>query len=287
MSDPLDACRGEVERFLLDETGELTLLVDLEGQGTMVAVRGPSQQILGLDAAACAGLSVSRLRPDTGTRRLMAFGPALLAEPGFFGEVGLRHDSGVTRIVSVRVHPFATAEGARRALVRVVDVSEQVNLTHELRSAHVSLQQAFRALSEQERSLAEARRSTALSLFAAALSHELNNPLASMTSCLYTLREDLEALSTGWPAQVPRPEELPEMSEISAELGCSLQRIALVAKRLSELEIPLRKTRYQLVEALRGAAAEFQAVLEPSEAVQMNSDPAALGRMLIEHTRAG
>jgi signal transduction histidine kinase len=277
-TDDWDTLRPEVERFVLEETGELTLLLDPERM-VVLSARGPTERILGRPPRALEGLAVSELRPADGERRPgTRLGPEVLREPGFFGEVALRHADGSTCLTSLRVRPFALPDGAQRVLLRVIDASEQVALALELQRAHAALQEAFGQLGEHERALAESRRAASLSHFAAALSHELNNALAPIGAGLKEMELCLADVRGAWPAGRPQPLAFGEMSEIGQDVVKTVARVATIASRLAELEIPVRAKRFLLSAELQ-MSAPGEAILAP-EKLEMDSDPAALSRLL-------
>ncbi len=271
--------REAIERAVLDDSPEVSLIVDLES-GRIEGVRGPSDRLLGRPSRELARQRIDVLQPrDLPARRLMAFGVGLLRTPGYYGEVAVAGPDGEYRVVAVRSVPLELSEGRPGALVRLLDVAEQVRLSEALREAHAALQQSYRELAEQSQRLDQARRAASLSVFAAGLAHELNNPTAFAMSCARSLREYLEDIAAMWPEGTPRPPELQEAGEIVSDIHDGLGRVAGIVARLRELEIRPQPHEFDLVAMLRSRFEE-EVEIEAPPRLDVHSDPGAIERAL-------
>ncbi|RMG17969.1 MAG: PAS domain-containing sensor histidine kinase [Deltaproteobacteria bacterium] len=271
--------RKAIETAVLDDAPEVTLLVDLEA-GCIEGVRGPCDRLLGRPARDLEGKRVDTLQPrDLPARRLMAFGLGLLRSTGYYGEVAVAGPEGEYRVVAVRTVPLELAPGRPGALVRLLDVAEQVRLSEALREAHTALQASYRRLAEQSQRLDQARRAASLSTFAAGLAHELNNPAAFATSCARTLREYLEDIAKAWPEGSPRPVELQEGDEIVQDILDGLGRVTHIVSRLRELELRPNPHEFDLAAMLRGRFGD-EAQVEVAPRLDVHTDPGAIERAL-------
>jgi signal transduction histidine kinase len=275
------ANRPVLEKLLLDQSAEVTLLIERK-DFRILGARGPTEAVLGHPASDLEGQGVMLIRPHREEgRRVMPFGPALLEEPGFYGEIVVGSPDGTNRSVAMRVQPFESDSGRKLVLVRMDDVTEQVQLGLELRRTHRSLQDAYTQLREQGRALDEARRAASLQNFAAGLSHELNNPAGSAQASLSSMASFIEDLVEAHFHGKPIPEELGEIREIASEVNVSLKRISDIVRRLNELETPVRGGPMDLAEFLRGILSHAgHLTFRGPKQIPMHSDSAAIQRML-------
>jgi PAS domain S-box-containing protein len=278
--DAWGAHREILERLVLDQSVEVWLLVEA-GRGLILAARG-ALGAFGHTPQSVVDQDLSVFRPrEASTRRVLPFGPALLGQPAQYREVRIGTNLGVDRTVTVRVQPLEGAGASRLFLVRLRDVTEQMNLEHEMCRMHKSLRDAFVELKESQDRLAEARRAASLSVFAAGLSHEINNPLAIAISCVESLQEFTRALDRGWGRPGTPPEELAEMPGVIGEARSALARIMAMILRIRELEQCVRPDRFEVVALLRRCAARGAKLeLSGPEALELHTDRVALQRVL-------
>jgi PAS domain S-box-containing protein len=271
--------------ILIDESPEVSLMVDRRS-GCIVDVRG-NLATLGWDKAELQGADLSVLRPQkVKDRKMMALGPWLLERQGFFGEVVVGTSAGGTRYCAIRVSPIDDAAQEPLALLRLLDVTEQCQMNLEVRRAHRSLRQAFNDLRESQGRLAEARRAASLSLFAAGLAHELNNPLAISLSLLNSLAGyvgELKQASTS-------AEDIAEMRQITSEINDSLKRIEKLVLRIQELEKPIYRNSFDLARELaEKTRRESDLVFDAPASLKIESDREAIWRILaalVDNARA-
>lgn len=275
-----DDNRQEIERWLLDEGPELVLLIDL-ATTTIIAARGAGQRVLGLPNEALVHQPVSSLAPvESVPRELAPFDASMVENPGVFAEVMVQTKGG-QRVVSIRVHPFVGVDGRQLSLARLLDVSGHHQLAASLRQMHQQLQEAFRTVAEQERSLAEARRAASLSIFAAGLAHELNNPVAALVANVSVMGLLTDKLKDQYPSGQPQPEAFGEMAEITTEMTDASKRVSLVVNALKELETVPRASPFDVVSTVRGLVMKQPNIaIESAEKLQVTSDASLLKRLL-------
>jgi PAS domain S-box-containing protein len=270
--------REHIEKLLLDEAAEISLLVDIT-KGLIIGIRGPIARIIGWRFDDIEGHEVWRLQPHGQTNpRVLAFGPALVSQHGYYGEVLVGCQNGSNLTMSVSVQPFRTETG-ELALVRLLDVTEQLQLTNELRRMHITLRNAYNLLERQGKSLDEARRAASLSIFAAGLAHELNNPISASCSNLMSLQSYVDDIAQAWVGE-QAPEELAEIKAIGLEVHAELSRLAQIVARLGELELPVVPHEFDLMDILGEFCIQRQASICGPQKLPMHSDAEAIVRML-------
>jgi signal transduction histidine kinase len=273
--------REQLERMLLDRGAEVSLLVDPQ-RWIILGVRGPAPRMLGWASAELEGGPLSRMAPKgSSAPRVLAFGPALLDTSAYYGEVLVACQDGAELTMSVIVHTFEGACQTQLVLVRLLDVSEQMRMNNELRRMHLALRNAYTLLEKQGRALDEARRAASLSLFAAGLAHELNNPVGSARSNLRSLAGYVDDLGEKWPDPAARPEELDEVRAIAKEVEADVTRMSELVARLRELEIGVKREGFDLVSGCLEALRErWKLELTAPPELRLESDPRAIARVL-------
>ncbi len=263
-----------MERALLDEDSSLTLLVS-RATGDILAARGGAESLLGRPPQELVGQPILGLAPKE--TRGFAFKRGHVDEPGFFRELRIAAGEGEVKVVALRVHHLS----AEVALLRMTDSSDQMALTTELREVHAQLHTAFRQLKEQQSALDEARRAASLSLFAAGLAHELNNPLAFLVSTANTVAGHSEELKEVWPTGQP-PEEIEDLREMAAEIKTGLSRITAVVRQLGELEHRTNHASFDVVSLIRAVLVKMDpnAIFDGPASAPASSDPDAVVRCL-------
>lgn len=273
--------KEKIDRLLLDETPDIILLVDrkkgliLSAHGNLRNIRRKPEELRGAE--------MMILRPSKPpSRRVLMFGPSLLDRPGFYGEVLVGTARGRTRTFGIRVQLLEGNSGDQLAVLRMQDMTEQVRMTREMQRMHNELQAAFVDLRDSKSKLDEARRAASLSLFAAGLAHEVNNPLAiamSSVSSLPSLADDVFKL-TG-KAQSSRPEELEDIHEAAKEATLAMARIGKMIKRIQQLEIPVNFEQFDMGNFLRTIARpNVKISIQKSADLTLSSDQQALKRVL-------
>ncbi|HTP24164.1 MAG TPA: HAMP domain-containing sensor histidine kinase, partial [Anaeromyxobacteraceae bacterium] len=214
--------------------------------------------------------------------RVLALAPALLEASGYYSEVLVACQNGAQLTMSVGVHVFEDAGQRPLALVRLLDVSEQMRMNNELRRMHLALRNAYSLLEKQGRALDEARRAASLSLFAAGLAHEINNPVASARSNLRSLASYADDLEASWPdASSAQPEELSEIRAIAKEVEADIARLSRLVARLGELEVNVDRETFDLIsECLEPLREQWKLELVAPAQLKLESDRPAIARVL-------
>lgn len=267
--------RFEIEAALLDHGAELTLLVDRPTR-TILAGRGAAEAVMGCAPEALAGLALERFQAPGNAG--FPFRVEMIDEPGYFRELELSSIHGEERSVSLRILQL-DADG-RTLLLTLTDVSAQAQLSGELRRVHGQLQLAYQQLRHQQRALDEARRAASLSLFAAGLAHELNNPVAIALSTANTLAEMAEELRASSSHVPMMAADLNEMGDMSLEVKGGLSRVATIIKLLGELENRARRIDFDLVPIAREQARRYDAELDAPVSLIASSDPEPMSRFM-------
>ncbi len=270
--------REQIERLLLDETPEILLLVDVD-RGIIVSAHGSLRNIR-KKPEELIGSELMVLRPSKPpTRRVLMFGPSLLSRPGYYGEVLVETARGRSRTFGVRVQLFDGSGSKRMALLRMQDVTEQVRMAQEMRRMHNELQASFIELRDSKGKLDEAKRAASLSLFAAGLAHEVNNPLSialSSVSSLPGLVEDIFHLKNS-----KKQEGLQDIHDAVKDATSAMSRIADMIKRIEQLEIPITFQKFDMGTALRSRASKNVKIsLQSSADLTLSSDQQALLRVV-------
>lgn len=262
--------------LLLDESAQLHALVSPAAPHAILSVRGPAQAVLGREAAELEGLELKELEPVEFSPSTLPFSVGFLEEPGSFAEVAIRRGDGSNGVVALRVAPLEE-EGAP-VLLQFSEVGQFVQMSTQLRQLHQQLSVAHHQLLEQGKKLDEARRAASLSLFAAGLAHELNNPLAILQSNAQTLPSylsEVKAESSGKAA--PAFAELEEMVD---EILIACRRVSTTVRTFAELEHRPAATEVDLLSVVKSLAAEFPPFEVSGEKVALQSDGTLLRRML-------
>ncbi len=271
--------RLEIESALLDQGAELTLLVDRSTR-TILAARGASEAVLGESLEALQGrpLSLLEARGTSG----FPFRVELVDEPGHFRELEVTTLRGESRAVALRILHLEAEPGL--TLLSLTDVSVQAHLSGELRRVHAQLQLAYQQLRTQQRALDEARRAASLSLFAAGLAHELNNPVGIALSTAGTLAEMAGELQepTRSADLKTASDDLSEIGAMSLELKGGLTRVATIVKLLGELENRAQCTAFDLVPIARECARRYNAELAAPARLMAESDSDSVNRFLVK-----
>jgi signal transduction histidine kinase len=259
---------------LWDGSPALSLLVDPATE-TILDARGPP--LLGAPASELRGLALAALDPgENRNQAMLAFTPTVVHAPGVHGELYVLRRDGEPTVVSLEVYGLS----AGMMLLRMRSVELQVRLAADLRRAHGQLQQAFRELQEQRRSLDEARRAASLSVFAAGLAHELNNPLGALMSTASALREYVEEVRASWVGE-RRPPELEELPQLANEIRACGQRVVTIVQRLREMERAFSPSRCDVMALVREVAERHAPVeLHGPPQLEAETDGDAVVRLL-------
>jgi signal transduction histidine kinase len=273
-----------IQRQLLDYSPELNLLVQGEAPYAILAARGPCEPILGCALDALKGMSVQLLEPGAAAGRAVPFEVSLLEYPGVYAEVAIQRRDGTLGMVTIRVHPIVQGQDESPpsvVLLRMQDVQQQLELGAELRELYTRLQRAHVQMREQEHALAEARRAASLSLFAAGLAHELNNPVAVLASTAQSLPSYLEDLYAPLSKSETVPDEFAEIILMMEEIRAACTRISNAVKPLGELEVTDKSETFELMAVLRGMMPAFGSVnIQGPAKVLVTSDEDTLRRLL-------
>ncbi len=275
--------KEKIDHLLLDESSDIIILVDvdqgiiLEAHGNLRALRRKPEELQGAE------MMILRPSKPPSNRQVLMFGPSILSRQGYYGEVLVGTARARSRTFGIRVQLFDGTDGQNLALLRMQDVTEQVRMAQEMRRMHKELQSAFVELRDSKGKLDEARRAASLSLFAAGLAHEVNNPLAiamSSVSAVPGLADDLFRIY-GKSARSSRPEELQDIHEAIREANLAMTRIGKMIKRIQQLEIPVNFEPLDLASFIvtRASAKVKVSVKSPSD-LNLTSDQRALGRVL-------
>ena len=242
--------QNTIDTIPLDQNAEVNILADRQ-RWKILAVRGPAETMLAASNQELEGNDLSclyprgRLEPNT-----IPFGPNLLEKAAYHGQTIIGRFDGSHLKAAVRVHPFVTSQGNALVFLRILDVTQQLQLNQELRQVHKALKDAYAKLAEQSKSLDEARRAASLSQFAAGLAHELNNPMGIAMSNLSSLNSILrEIVSEHFSSQFP--EGLKEAIEISKDVSSAVRRVSDIIKALRQLEAKVKWEDFDLAALLK------------------------------------
>lgn len=260
-------------RALLDQGPEATLLCD-RSSGRICAAAGPVEQLLGKSVRQLVGQPLSCLLPRRRPAHVAVLGPMHLENPGHWEEVALAGPGEQVRICAVTALPLD--DGAEQlVLLRLGDVTERIALQKSLQQMHTRLQQAFRELAGSRRRVEEHRRAASLSLFAAGLAHELNNPLAVAVSNLSAVASMARELGGK-----TNQEQVAEMEQALSDISASLERVKNIVVSLRELEYRPQAKQMDLVSWLRSRSWLRGIDLRVPSRLEVNSDPHLLERLL-------
>jgi signal transduction histidine kinase len=258
---------------LLDDAPEVLLLVDGAGE-TILGARGAVQDLLERTPASLAGQPLAILRPRQPPPRVIPLGPSLLEQPGQWAEVSVAGPDGAFRICAVWVAP--RLEGGRGPiLLRLADVTERFMLQRSLEEVQRQARALENDRNRERQANLELRRAGSLSIFAAGLSHELNNPLSAALanfSAAQSICRDV--------ADTPGPELVEEMHQLMRDAALSLRRMEALVRRLRELEYAPRIQEMDAAEWLRQHADSDSFHLDAPQRLPVKSDPILLERLL-------
>ncbi|MFT3841087.1 MAG: HAMP domain-containing sensor histidine kinase [Myxococcaceae bacterium] len=262
--------------LMLDESAQLHALVSPTAPHSILSVRGPAAAVLGRETNELEGLALSQLEPTEFSPSTLPFSVSFLEEPGSFAEVAIRRGDGSNGVVALRV-ALLDEEGAP-VLLQFSEVGHFVQMSTQLRQLHQQLSVAHNQLLEQGKKLDEARRAASLSLFAAGLAHELNNPLAILQSNSQTLPSYLgevkaEAGGKANPAFV-------EIEEMVDEILTACRRVSTTVRTFAELEHRPAVTSVELLAVVKSLAAEFAPFEVTGEPVNLKTDGTLVRRLL-------
>lgn len=274
MSDEFDRLEAELLRTLLDHSPEVFLLVD-PAVPVIVGARGPAERLLGRPVSYLAGLSLDTLRPSITPPRLAVLGAAHLAQPGQWMEMAVAGPEGATRVCSVWIAPLG-APGRGLTLVRLADVTERFELEQKLHEAQQRAQKASAERARERLAHQERRRADLLYIFAAGLSHELNNPLAAALANFAAAQDICREA-----AERPSPENASEMHELMRDSQAALRRLEAVVKKLRQLEYTPRVQALDVAAWLRQRPDLAGVEIAAPPALPAHSDPLLLERILV------
>lgn len=272
MSD-FDFAATAVYRALLEQGRGVHLLVD-PGSARILDVGGPLSRLLGFPPEKLRGQPLARLRPSSCPPHLAVLGPLQLQDAGTWEEVALASADGGVRICSVEVIPIKE-QGGRLLLLRLADVTGRAELQQQMRRIHARLQQAYRDLEQNRARLEEHRRASSLSLFAAGLAHELNNPLSVVISNLSSVAGMVRDLSGK-----PDPSLAGEIEQTMRECNAALERVAGIVELLRELEHQPHPVPLELVSWLQRQGNLAEVPGNRPRRLQVTSDPQLIQRII-------
>ena len=267
---------NDVTGLLLDDSAQLNLLVEPQPPHTVIAARGPAQEVLGCELSRVVGLPLSALEPKAGSPGLLPFSASFVEESGSYAEVAIDRGDGTPGVVALRV---ATLPGELApVLLQISEVGHFVKLSAELRQMHQQLRQAHQQLLDQGKALDEARRAASLSLFAAGLAHELNNPLAILLSNAQTMPSYLADLEG--PLAGKGSGELAELRDMVNEIQSVCRRMSATVRMLSELEQRPQRQKLELVALVKSMSGDFEPMDVSGEPVEVDTDAGLYRRLL-------
>jgi len=272
-SEHLPAVTG----LLLDDSAQLNVLVEPRPPHLIVAARGPAQPVLGCELSRVVGLTLESLEPKDGSPGLLPFSSSFIDEPGSYGEVAILRGDGTPGVVAMRVATLP-GEGAL-VLLQLSEVGHFVKLSAELRQMHQQLRAAHQQLLDQGKALDEARRAASLSLFAAGLAHELNNPLAILLSNAQTMPSYLEDLKASLAGKGDG--ELSELRSMVDEIQGVCRRMSSTVKMLSELEQRPQRQKLEVVALVKSLSGEFEPLDVLGEPIEVDTDAGLYRRLLL------
>lgn len=274
MSDAFEKHAADVARLLLDCSPEVILLVD-PVRLVILGARGPTEPMLGRPAAELAGLPFQALRPALLPTHIAPLGPIHLSQPGQWSELAVAGPQQLARICSVWIAPLG-APGRDPVLVRLADVTERFELEQQLRQTQQRAQQRSTERARERLARQERRRADLLYIFAAGLSHELNNPLAAALAN-FVAAQDICRES----AERPSPENAAEMHELMRDSQAALRRLEAVVKKLRQLEYTPRVQALDVAAWLRQLPDLAGVEIAAPPALPAHSDPILLERILV------
>jgi signal transduction histidine kinase len=269
---------SQLLEVLLKKSPEVFLLVD-QSNFHILQVYGPAERVLLRPPAELEGKPLAVLRP-AGESRYVMLGPEMFGE-GYWPEVALGGKDQELIFCSVWVTAFPGVPG--QYLFRMSNISAYVQMQRQLEQVHISLQQAYKQLAEQKKVSSEKGESRALTLLAAGLAHEVNNPLAVAISGLSQMLQTCDAYS-----RQGEPINVQEAHQVFSEINSSLKRIADVVSKLRELEYRPSVGSLELIGWLRHRPWLQGVRITCPEKILVNTDALALERALsrvVENSR--
>jgi PAS domain S-box-containing protein len=184
-------------RALLESAPDAIVIVD--ERGSIVLTNGQVQRLFGYEPGELLGQAVDVLLPEALRERHRQHRHEYVGEPhtrpmgSGLDLVACRKD-GSNFPVEVSLSPLQTENGLLITSV-IRDVSERKQASDELERQVAMLEYQQRALTERltvaEAAMLQAARLAAVGQLAAAIAHEINNPLYAARNCLYLLEQEL------------------------------------------------------------------------------------------------